>query len=154
MKEYILLLDVDGVFNVLGQTDDPIDVISCGYEKWRVKKSLLGWLYYISTKPNVKCIWLSTWQNDANVINKHIHIKDFDFTDNYLWPTNNSSTLIKKKQIQAIKEQFPNHTIISIDDDLTADEVVSDLHIKPNPATGLSVEDSLKIDYLIKNKKD
>ena len=71
MKEYILLLDVDGVFNVLGQTDDPIDVISCGYEKWRVKKSMLGWLYYISTKPNVKCIWLSTWQNDANVINKH-----------------------------------------------------------------------------------
>lgn len=150
MKEYILLLDVDGVFNVLGQTDDPIDVISCGYEKWRVKKSMLGWLYYISTKPNVKCIWLSTWQNDANAINKHIHIKDFDFTDNYLWPTNNSSTLIKKKQIKTIKEQFPNYTIISIDDDLTADEVVSDLHIKPNPATGLTVDDIIKIDELIK----
>lgn len=150
MKEYILLLDVDGVFNVLGQTDDPIDVISCGYEKWRVKKSMLGWLCYISTKPNVKCIWLSTWQNDANVINKHIHIKDFDFTDNYLWPTNNSSTLIKKKQIKAIKEQFPNYTIISIDDDLTADEVVSDLHIKPNPATGLTVDDTIEIGELIK----
>lgn len=150
MKEYILLLDVDGVFNVLGQTDDPIDVISCGYEKWRVKKSMLGWLYYISTKPNVKCIWLSTWQNDANVINKHININDFDFTDNYLWPTNNSATLIKKKQIQAIKEQFPNHTIISIDDDLTADEVVSDLHIKPNPATGLTVDDIIEIGELIK----
>jgi hypothetical protein len=150
MKEYILLLDVDGVFNVLGQTDDPIDVISCGYEKWRVKKSMLGWLYYISRQSNVKCIWLSTWQNDANVINKHIHIKDFDFTDNYLWPTNVSSTLIKKKQIQAIKEQFPNYTIISIDDDLTADEVVSDLHIKPNPATGLTVDDIIEIDELIK----
>ena len=150
MKEYILLLDVDGVFNVLGQTDDPIDVISCGYEKWRVKKSMLGWLYYISRQSNVKCIWLSTWQNDANVINKHIHIKDFDFTDNYLWPTNVSSTLIKKKQIKAIKEQFPNYTIISIDDDLTADEVVSDLHIKPNPATGLTVDDIIKIDELIK----
>lgn len=111
---------------------------------------MLGWLYYISTKPNVKCIWLSTWQNDANVINKHIHIKDFDFTDNYLWPTNNSSTLIKKKQIKAIKEQFPNYTIISIDDDLTADEVVSDLHIKPNPATGLTVDDIIEIDELIK----
>lgn len=150
MKEYILLLDVDGVFNVLGQTDDPIDVISCGYEKWRVKKSMLGWLYYISTKPNVKCIWLSTWQNDANVINKHIHINDFDFTDNYLWPTNVSSTLIKKKQIKAIKEQFPNYTIISIDDDLTAGEVVSDLHIKPNPATGLTVDDIIEIGELIK----
>ena len=150
MKDIILLLDIDGVFNVLGQTDDPIDVISCGYEKWRVKKSLLGWLYYISRQPNVKCIWLSTWQNDANVINKHIHIKDFDFTDNYLWPTNNSSTLIKKKQIKAIKEQFPNYTIISIDDDLTADEVVSDLHIKPNPATGLTVEDIIEIGELIK----
>ena len=150
MKDIILLLDVDGVFNVLGQTDDPIDVISCGYEKWRVKKSLLGWLYYISTRPNVKCIWLSTWQNDANAINRHIHIKDFDFTDNYLWPTNVSSTLIKKKQIQAIKEQFPNHTIISIDDDLTADEVISDLHIKPNPATGLTVDDIIEIGKLIK----
>lgn len=145
MKEYILLLDVDGVFNVLGQTDDEIDVISCGYEKWRVKKSMLGWLYYISKQPNVKCIWLSTWQNDANVINKHININDFDFTDNYLWPTNVSSTLIKKKQIQAIKEQFPNHTIISIDDDLTADEVVSDLHIQPNPATGLTIDEILDI---------
>lgn len=150
MKEYILLLDVDGVFNVLGQTDDEIDVISCGYEKWRAKKSMLGWLYYISKQPNVKCIWLSTWQNDANVINKHININDFDFTDNYLWPTNVSSTLIKKKQIQAIKEQFPNHTIISIDDDLTADEVVSDLHIKPNPATGLTVDDIIEIGELIK----
>lgn len=150
MKDIILLLDVDGVFNVLGQTDDPIDVISCGYEKWRVKKSLLGWLYYISRQPNVKCIWLSTWQNDANAINKHIHIKDFDFTDNYLWPTNNSSTLIKKKQIKAIKEQFPNHTIISIDDDLSVDEVVSDLHIKPNPATGLTVEEIIEISELIK----
>lgn len=150
MKECILLLDVDGVFNVLGQTDDQIDVISCDYEKWRVRKSILGWLYFISTRPNVKCIWLSTWQDNANAINKHIHIKDFDFTDNYLWPTNNSSTLIKKKQIQAIKEQFPNHAIISIDDDLTADEVVSDLHIKPNPATGLTVDDIIKIDELIK----
>lgn len=150
MKDTILLLDVDGVFNVLGQTDDPIEVISCGYEKWRVKKSLLGWLYYISKQPNVKCIWLSTWQNDANAINKHINIKDFDFTDNYLWPTNNSSTLIKKKQIKAIKEQFPNYTIISIDDDLTADEVVSDLHIKPNPATGLTVDDIIEIGELIK----
>lgn len=150
MKDTILLLDVDGVFNVLGQTDDEIVIISCVYEKWRVKKSMLGWLYYISTKPNVKCIWLSTWQNDANVINKHININDFDFTDNYLWPTNNSSTLIKKKQIKAIKEQFPNHTIISIDDDLTADEVVSDLHIKPNPATGLTVDDIIEIDELIK----
>lgn len=150
MKDIILLLDVDGVFNVLGQTDDPIDVISCGYEKWRVKKSLLGWLYYISRQPNVKCIWLSTWQNNANVINKHIHIKDFGFTDNYLWPTNVSSTLIKKKQIKAIKERFPNHTIISIDDDLTADEVVSDLHIKPNPATGLTVDDIIEIGELIK----
>lgn len=150
MKEYILLLDVDGVFNVLGQTDDPIDVISCGYEKWRVKKSMLGWLYYISRQSNVKCIWLSTWQNDANVINKHIHIKDFDFTDNYLWPTNNSATLIKKKQIQAIKEQFPNHTIISIDDDLNADEVASNFHIKPNPATGLTVDDIIEIGELIK----
>lgn len=150
MKNCILLLDVDGVFNVLGQTDDPIDLISCGYEKWRVKKSMLGWLYYISTKPNVKCIWLSTWQNDANAINKHIHIKDFDFTDNYLWPTNNSSTLIKKKQIKAIKEQFPNYTIISIDDDLTAGEVVSDLHIKPNPTTGLTVNEIIEIGELIK----
>lgn len=150
MKNCILLLDVDGVFNVLGQTGDPIDVISCGYEKWRVRKSMLGWLYFISTRPNVKCIWLSTWQDNANAINKHIHIKDFDFTDNYLWPTNNSSTLIKKKQIKAIKEQFPNHTIISIDDDLTADEVVSDLHIKPNPATGLTVDDIIEIDELIK----
>ena len=150
MKDIILLLDVDGVFNVLGQTDDPIDVISCSYEKWRVKKSMLGWLYYISRQPNVKCIWLSTWQNDANAINKHIHIKDFDFTDNYLWPTNNSSTLIKKKQIKAIKEQFPNHTIISIDDDLSVDEVVSDLHIKPNPATGLTVDDIIEIGELIK----
>ncbi len=150
MKNCILLLDVDGVFNVLGQTDDPIDVISCGYEKWRVKKSMLGWLYYISRQSNVKCIWLSTWQNDANVINKHININDFDFTDNYLWPTNNSSTLIKKKQIKTIKEQFPNYTIISIDDDLTADEVVSDLHIKPNPATGLTVDDIIEIGELIK----
>lgn len=150
MKNCILLLDVDGVFNVLGQTDDPIDVISCGYEKWRVKKAMLGWLYYISTKPNIKCIWLSTWQDNANAINKHIHINDFDFTDNYLWPTNNSAALIKKKQIKAIKEQFPNHTIISIDDDLTADEVVSDLHIKPNPATGLTVEDIIEIGELIK----
>jgi hypothetical protein len=150
MKDTILLLDVDGVFNVLGQTDDEIVTISCGYEKWRVKKSMLGWLYYISRQPNVKCIWLSTWQNDANAINKHIHIRDFDFTDNYLWPTNNSSTLIKKKQIKAIKEQFPNHTIISIDDDLSADEVVSDLHIKPNPATGLTVDDIIEIGELIK----
>lgn len=150
MKDTILLLDVDGVFNVLGQTDDEIVTISCGYEKWRVKKSMLGWLYFISTKPNVKCIWLSTWQNDANAINKHINIPDFDFTDNYLWPTNKSATLIKKKQIEAIKEQFPNYTIISIDDDLTADEVVSDLHIKPNPATGLTVDDTIEIGELIK----
>lgn len=67
-----------------------------------------------------------------------------------MWPINNSSTLIKKKQIKAIKEQFPNHTIISIDDDLTADEVVSDLHIKPNPAAGLTVDDIIEIGELIK----
>ena len=51
MKEYILLLDVDGVFNVLGQTDDPIDVISCGYEKWRVKNQCL--VGCIISQPNL-----------------------------------------------------------------------------------------------------
>ena len=64
-------------------------------------------------------------------------------------PTNNSATLIKKKQIQAIKEQFPNHTIISIDDDLTADEVASDFHIKPNPATGLTVDETIEVNSLL-----
>ena len=152
MKNIILLLDVDGVFNVLGGTADEIVTIPCGYEKWQVKKAVLGWLQYISLKrPDIKCIWLSTWQNNANAINKHINIPDFDFTDNYLWPTNNSSTLIKKKQIKAIKEQFPNHTIISVDDDLTADEVVSDFHIQPDPAVGLTIEN---INDILTMKKD
>ena len=58
--------------------------------------------------------------------------------------------LLKRNKSKLSKNNFPNYTIISIDDDLTADEVVSDLHIKPNPATGLTVDDIIEIDELIK----
>ena len=87
---------------------------------------------------NVEFIWLSTWQNECNEINKKIGIEDFPISNEYINPKEMDSLTIKKKQLNKLRSLYPLAKIISIDDDLEKTEVSSDFHLQPNPKYGLT----------------
>lgn len=90
---------------------------------------------------NVQFIWLSTWQNECNEINKALNIYDFPISNEYINPKEMDSLTIKKKQLNKLRSLYPLAKIISIDDDLEKTEVSSDFHLQPNPKYGLTDKD-------------
>ena len=134
-----VFLDVDGVLNI-NQTDDKFtNIVSTTI--WKVRDNVLNWIKETSYFINVQFIWLSTWQNECNEINKKIGIANFPVSNDYLNPKEIDSLTIKKKQLNKLRSLYPLAKIISIDDDLKKTEVSSDFHLQPNSELGLTHED-------------
>lgn len=134
-----VLLDVDGVLNI-NRTDDKFTYVTSS-TVWKIRNEVLAWIKEMSRFINVQFIWLSTWQNECNEINKKIGIEDFPISNEYINPKEMDSLTIKKKQINKLRSLYPLAKIVSIDDDLEKTEVSSDFHLQPNPTYGLTNKD-------------
>ena len=134
-----VFLDVDGVLNISRTDDDYTNITSSTV--WKIRNEVLAWLKEISHFINVQFIWLSTWQNECNEINKKIEIANFPISNEYIKPKEMDSLTIKKKQINKLRSLYPLAKIVSIDDDLKKTEVSSDFHLQPNSELGLTHED-------------
>ena len=134
-----VFLDVDGVLNISRTDDDYTNVTSSTV--WKIRNEVLAWIKEMSHFINVQFIWLSTWQNECNEINKALNIYDFPISNEYLNPREMDSLTIKKKQLNKLRSLYPLAKIISIDDDLEKTEVSSDFHLQPNPTYGLTDKD-------------
>ena len=139
LGKVFVLLDVDGVLNI-NQTDDDFTYITSS-TVWKIRNEVLSWIKEISNFINVEFIWLSTWQNESNEINKKIGIANFPISNKYLNPKEMDSLTIKRKQINKLRSLYPLSKIVSIDDDLKKTEVSSDFHLQPNPTYGLTDKD-------------
>ncbi len=134
-----VFLDVDGVLNISRTDDDYTNVTSSTV--WKIRNEVLAWIKEMSHFINVQFIWLSTWQNECNEINKKIGIANFPISNEYINPKEMDSLTIKKKQINKLRSLYPLAKIVSIDDDLKKTEVSSDFHLQPNSELGLTHED-------------
>lgn len=79
-----VFLDVDGVLNI-NQTDDKFTYITSS-TIWKIRNEVLAWIKEMSHFINVQFIWLSTWQNECNEINKKIGIANFPISNEYINP--------------------------------------------------------------------
>ena len=134
-----VLLDVDGVLDI-NRTDDKFTYVT-STTVWKIRNEVLAWIKEMSHFINVQFIWLSTWQNECNEINKALNIYDFPISNEYINPKEMDSLTIKKKQINKLRSLYPLAKIVSIDDDLAKTEVSSDFHLQPNPTYGLTDKD-------------
>ena len=121
-----VFLDVDGVLNI-NQTDDKFTYITSS-TVWKIRNEVLAWIKEMSHFINVQFIWLSTWQNECNEINKKIGIANFPISNEYINPKEIDSLTIKKKQLNKLRS-------------LAKTEVSSDFHLQPNPKYGLTDKD-------------
>ena len=131
-----VFLDVDGVLNISRTDDDYTNITSSTV--WKIRNEVLAWIKEMSNFINVQFIWLSTWQNECNEINKALNIEAFPISNEYINPKEMDSLTIKKKQLNKLRSLYPLAKIISIDDDLEKTEVSSDFHLQPNPKYGLT----------------
>ena len=143
-----VFLDVDGVLNI-SRTDDKFTYITSS-TVWKIRNEVLAWIKETSYFINVQFIWLSTWQNECNEINKKLGIENFPISNDYLNPREMDSLTIKKKQINKLRSLFPLAKIISVDDDLMKAEVSSDFHLQPNSELGLTHENLVILTNKIK----
>lgn len=152
-KKFIVLLDIDGVLNFLGKTDDDhFTVIKNDvWATWTIRDEVLDWLKNLSKNELVEVLWLSTWQNDGNVINDALQINQFLTTDDVVPSTKVSVKGIKLDQIWQLKQQCTTTKIIAIEDEL--DYSSADLHIQPDSGKGLTVDEMNAIDRYIETNK-
>ena len=148
-KKFIILLDIDGVLNFLGKTDDEnFTVIKNDvWATWTIRNEVLDWLKNLSKNEMVEIIWLSTWQHDGNIINDALQIEHFLVTDDLVPSKKVSCKGIKLDQIMQLKQQCSTYKIIAIDDELEYSS--TDLHIQPDGGKGLIVDEMNAIDRYI-----
>lgn len=139
-KKFIFLIDLDGVLNIFGCKDKrELKIIRNGANVWRIPVETIEFIKEISNRSDVELYWLSSWQEEANIINSEIGIKKFLPTNSILLPNkikNLSLNNIKKEQIKYIKNKNKKSIVISIDDDFEDSE--ADFHICPNSSTGIT----------------
>lgn len=152
-QKFIILLDIDGVLNFLGKTDDEhFTVIKNDvWATWTIHDTVLDWLKKLSKNKAVEILWLSTWQNDGNVINDTLQIDHFLTTDEVVSSTKTNNKVIKLDQIWQLKQQCPIYKIIVIDDELEYSS--ADLHIQPDSGKGLTVDEMNAINRYIETNK-
>ena len=144
----LILLDIDGVISPLGQVYNPI-VIQHPYGSWAIPEHIL-WLF--KNYENYEIIWASTWEEDSNLINRDLGIKDFNFI-NF---TENSNIWFRFESIKNLVSKQTNRTVILIDDEIP--KKVSDWCaknsincIKPDSVEGLTANDLKTIDKIIED---
>lgn len=162
----IILLDIDGVLNFLGSPKDSFEIIKHDWGKWTIRKPVKEWLVSLSLNEKVTIMWLSSWGEESNSINKYLSIERFDTC-----LKNNTSNIlrVKGKAILDLVYKVTNTQIIVIDDDYNSErenqELVSELQntvnevarrqsnlvyfITPNPYIGLSEEELKTINAIV-----
>ena len=115
-----ILLDIDGVLNPNKEPIGDYEIISHPWGRWTVRTDVLEWVKELSSMDTVQVHWVSTWEEESNVINKYLKIKEFNYF-------RVNGTVVEGK-LQAIKEQLSTvkgRTIIAIDDDLNGSKLLS-----------------------------
>lgn len=115
-----ILLDIDGVLNPNKEPIGDYEIISHPWGRWTVRTDVLEWVKELSSMDTVQVHWVSTWEEESNVINKYLKIKEFNYF-------RVNGTVVEGK-LQAIKEQLATvkgRTIIAIDDDLNGSKLLS-----------------------------
>jgi hypothetical protein len=115
-----ILLDIDGVLNPNKEPIGKYEIISHPWGRWAVRTDVLEWVKELSSMNAVQVHWVSTWEEESNVINKYLKIKEFNYF-------RVNGTVVEGK-LQAIKEQLATvegRTIIAIDDDLNRSQLLS-----------------------------
>lgn len=115
-----ILLDIDGVLSPNKEPIGEYEIISHPWGRWAVRTDVLEWVKELSSMNAVQVHWVSTWEEESNVINKYLKIKEFNYF-------RVNGTVVEGK-LQAIKEQLvtvKGRTIIAIDDDLNRSNLLS-----------------------------
>ena len=108
-----ILLDIDGVLNPNKEPIGEYEIISHPWGRWTVRTDVLDWVKEISSTNAVQVHWISTWEDESNVINEYLKIKEFPYF-------RVNGTVVEGK-LKAIKEQLElskGETIIVVDDSL------------------------------------
>lgn len=153
-----ILLDIDGVLNPNKEPIGEYEIISHPWGRWAVRTDVLEWVKELSSMNAVQVHWVSTWEDESNVINEYLNIKEF-----HCLKVN--GTVVEGK-LKAIKEQLATvkgKTIIAIDDDLNRSQLLSlteqqnvngnnnDFHgIVPDKNIGISDEEMKFVGEIIK----
>lgn len=115
-----ILLDIDGVLNPNKEPIGEYEIISHSWGRWAVRTDVLEWVKELSSMNAVQVHWVSTWEEESNVINKYLKIKEFPYFGV-------NGTVVEGK-LRAIKEQLAivkGKTVIAIDDDLNRSYLLS-----------------------------
>lgn len=115
-----ILLDIDGVLSPNKEPIGEYEIISHPWGRWAVRTDVLEWVKELSSMNAVQVHWVSTWEEESNVINKYLKIKEFNYF-------RVNGTVVEGK-LQAIKEQLATvkgRTIIAIEDDLNRSNLLS-----------------------------
>ena len=126
-KKPILVLDIDGVFNSLSTIVGERYLIKHKYGTWQITKENAEFLKHISAL--AKCYWISTWQDESNVINDYLGIKHFKSI--YTGDKIKDITKIKGKKILLVDDEISAENFIDYD---------SIECLQPNQGTGLVEE--------------
>lgn len=164
-----ILLDIDGVLNPNREPIGDYEIIRHSWGRWTVRTKVLRWLEEISKIKCVQIHWISTWEDESNMINAYQKIKDFDYFA--------IKGMVVEGKLNAIKEQLvqaKGETIIVVDDSLDkgnsiilgtgerehklvteilnlSDKNQNSLHvIIPDENVGITDDDIEMINYLIK----
>lgn len=115
-----ILLDIDGVLNPNKEPIGDYEIISHPWGRWTVRTEVLEWVKELSSMDHVQVHWVSTWEEESNVINEYLKIKEFPYF-------RVNGTVVEGK-LKAIKEQLATvkgKAIIVIDDDLNKTKLLS-----------------------------
>ena len=115
-----ILLDIDGVLNTNKEPIGEYEIISHPWGRWTVRTDVLEWVKELSSMDAVQVHWISTWEEESNVINEYLKIKEFPYF-------RVNGTVVEGK-LKAIKQQLATvkgETIIAIDDDLNRSQLLS-----------------------------
>lgn len=115
-----ILLDIDGVLNKNKEPIGEYEIISHPWGRWTVRTEVLEWVKELSSMDNVQVHWVSTWEEESNVINEYLKIKEFPYF-------RVNGTVVEEK-LKAIKQQLATvkgKIVIAIDDDLNRSQLLS-----------------------------
>ena len=113
---YVVLLDIDGVFNSFDYQQDSFEHIKHPWGTWHVKPENLEFLKQLS---NYNCQWISTWAEESNYMNKYVEIPKF------------KNQFLKSKP-DAVDRLLKKYSNILIVDDVFEDNRVDVLKVNPN----------------------
>lgn len=137
-KRKIILLDIDGVLAPFGRIDDSKIISLSGWQNIAIENENVNLIKYI-TSNKIEIIWISTWEDISNCINKSIGIDDFKyltFNDNYNdeWLKHNSILqyvkTFKRVDFLLIDDEIPNSSSLFKEKNLKI--------IKPNEIFGIN----------------